>query len=279
MAEDFQMRFPDGKAKALTLSYDDNVEQDIRMIEILDRYGLKCTFNVNSGRYAPEGTTYAEGEIHRVMTRKQVTELYQNSGHEVAVHAYSHPHLDKLSQPVAAYQIMKDREALEEQFGTIIRGMAYPYGSYSDDVVEALRVCGILYSRTTAQSLNFKIPTDWLRLSSTCHHRNPQLMELATKFVDGNPKGEPWLFYVWGHTYEFEQNDNWNIIEDFAAYTGGKEEIWYATNIEIFEYIEDYKRLIFSINGKTVKNPTARTLYFAYDKFLYSVAPGETITL
>lgn len=51
------MRFPQGRAKALTLSYDDGVEQDIRLIEIMGKHGLKGTFNLNSGLYAEEGIT------------------------------------------------------------------------------------------------------------------------------------------------------------------------------------------------------------------------------
>ena len=57
MAKKVFMRFPGGLGKALTLSYDDGVEQDIKLIDILNRYGLKCTFNLNSGCYAPEGHT------------------------------------------------------------------------------------------------------------------------------------------------------------------------------------------------------------------------------
>ena len=49
------MRFPGGLAKALTFSYDDGVEQDIRLVEILDKYGMKGTFNLNSGCYAKPG--------------------------------------------------------------------------------------------------------------------------------------------------------------------------------------------------------------------------------
>ena len=64
------MRFPGGKTRALTLSYDDGVEQDIRLIEIMKKNGLKGTFNVNSGLYAPEGTIYKNGTIQRKMTKK-----------------------------------------------------------------------------------------------------------------------------------------------------------------------------------------------------------------
>ena len=42
------MRFPGGKAKALTLSYDDGVRQDKKLIEIFNKNGIKGTFNVNS---------------------------------------------------------------------------------------------------------------------------------------------------------------------------------------------------------------------------------------
>ena len=137
------MRFPEGKFFALTLSYDDGVEQDAKLIEILDKHGIKATFNLNSGKYAPEGTVYPEGRIHRPMTKAAATELYLNSGHEVAVHTHTHPWLEQLPAGVAAYEVIKDRENLEEQFGCIVRGMAYPYGTYSDGVVDTLRSCGI----------------------------------------------------------------------------------------------------------------------------------------
>ena len=70
------MKFPGGRKKALTLSYDDGVEQDIRLIQIMKEYGLKGTFNLNSGLYAPEGTVYPKGTIHRVMSQKQCREVY-----------------------------------------------------------------------------------------------------------------------------------------------------------------------------------------------------------
>ena len=118
------MRFPKGKAKALTLSYDDGVEQDIRLMDIMDKNGLKGTFNLNSGLFAPEGTTYPEGAFHRRLTARQATETYAASGHEVAVHGLTHPFLERLPENLAMWELLKDRENLENQFHTIIRGMA-----------------------------------------------------------------------------------------------------------------------------------------------------------
>ncbi len=279
MKREITMRFPEGLPKALTLSYDDGVEQDIRLTQILDKHGIRCTFNLNSGRFAPEGTTYPEGTVHRRMTKQACIDLFKNSNHEVAVHAYTHPFLERLSPAQVAYEIIKDRETLENSFGYIVRGMAYPYGTYNDDVVRVIGDCGILYARTTRSTERFDIPSDWLRLPATCHHNNPRLMELAEKFVSAPTSNKPQLFYLWGHSYEFEGNDNWEVIERFAEYMGGREDIWYATNIELFEYIEDFKRLSFSVDMTRIKNPTARTLYFRLDGKEYALASGEEIVV
>lgn len=273
------MRFPEGKRKALTFSYDDGVEQDIRLIEIMQKYGLKGTFNLNSGCYAPEGTVYPEGTIHRRMTKQQVTKLYKDSGMEVAVHGLTHPFLEQLPENLCLQEIIKDRENLEEQFQRIVRGMAYPYGTYSDEVIQCLKCAGIAYSRTVVSSGNFQIPADWLRLEATCHHDDPKLMELARKFVEENTNREPWLFYLWGHSYEFEAHDNWEVMEKFAAYMGSREDVWYATNIEIFEYVEAYKQLVYSMDGKWVCNPTAKVLYLEKDEKVYCINPGEDCLL
>ena len=217
------MRFPKGRAKALTLSYDDGTEQDIRLIRIMNQNGLKGTFNLNSGRFAPEGTVYPPEEFHRKMTVRQVKEVYTDSGHEVAVHGLTHPFLEKLPESMAMWELLKDRENLENTFRTIVRGMAYPFGTCNDTVVECLKKAGLVYGRTTISSHSFDIPADWFRLQATCHHNDPELMPLVRKFIEEMPAREPWMFYLWGHSFEFETGDNWEVIEEFAAFAGGHE--------------------------------------------------------
>ena len=267
------MRFPEGKKKALTLSYDDGVKQDARLIEIMLKNGLKGTFNINSGLFQPEGSSV------RRMTERQVKELYSDSGMEVAVHGLTHPGLAHLSQARCSYVVIKDRENLEKLFHTVIRGMAYADGSFNDEVVACLKTAGIAYARTAYSSRSFKIPNDWLRLEPTCRHKDTQLKELARKFVEEEVTRESWLFYLWGHSYEFDDNNNWNIIEEFAEYTGNRIDIWYATNIEIYEYIEAYNSLVYSVDGCMVKNPTIYALYFEKNGKVYCVNPGETLEL
>lgn len=269
------MRFPGGKSKALTLSYDDGVRQDKRLLQIMQQHGLKGTFNINSECYAKEGDTRSNR-----MSRSEAVALYRDSGMEVAVHAAHHPFLEQLPENLCTWEILNDRKNLESDFGGFIRGMAYPFGTTSDSVVASLKQCGIAYARSTLTTEGFGIPTDWLRLRATCHHANPRLMELAKKFVEQKNERGPMLFYLWGHSYEFDYDkphNNWGVIEAFAAYMGGREDIWYATNIEIYDYIAAYNRLIFSMDYSRVYNPSCTTVYFKTDKGLYTVGPGETV--
>jgi len=273
------MRFPGGKAKALTLSYDDAVQQDVRLMTILNKYGLKCTFNINTGLFAEEGHEYSKGQIHRRMTEKEAVSLYKDSGHEVAVHALTHPFLEQLPANLVIKEIMEDRKNIERLFGKIARGMAYPFGTYNDEVVSILKSCGIAYARTVHSTESFSIPTDWLRLPATCHHNNPKLPKLTDKFINEKPFGSPWLFYLWGHSYEFEADNNWELIEDFAKKVSNREDIWYATNIEIYDYVQAYNQLIFSMDESMVYNPSAFVIYFIFNRQMYSIQPGETLRL
>lgn len=278
MDSKFFMRFPGFRPKAFTLSYDDGVEQDVPLMKIFDKYGLKCTFNLNSGKMAPEGTVYEKGRIHRPMTVSACKEAYSNSGHEVATHGYTHPWPTKLATPGVIFETMKDRELLEEMFGCIVNGHAYPYGDYDDRVVECLRACGITYARTTHATERFDIPSDWLRLHPTCHHNHPRVFELIESFNSIKPTA-PMLFYLWGHSYEFEGDNNWDRIEKIAELVSGKDDVWYATNTEIYDYVEAYRALVFSADMTIVHNPTALEVFFVLNGKEYSVKPCETLKL
>lgn len=272
------MRFPGGKPKTLTLSYDDAKIQDIRLMQIINKYGLKCTFNINAGLFTPE-TEEAKSKPSRRLTEREAIELYKNSGHEVAIHGYTHPSLDLLPDVDVVNEIMEDRKKLESMFGRVIRGMAYPYGVFNDRVVEILKNCGIAYSRTIHDDNSFEMPQDWLRLRDTCHHNCPNLAELADRFLRRKNFGRPMIFYLWGHSYEFDNDNNWNVIEEFAQKVSGKDDIWYATNIEIYDYVEAFKNLKFSADMSMVYNPSGEELFFTYNDKDYSVKPNETLKM
>lgn len=277
------LRFPEGRTKALTLSYDDAVCEDVRFIEIMRGHGLKGTFNINTAQYCTEEAYQARSAdaiAHR-MPMDRATVLYGQDDTEPALHALTHPFLEKLPAPQIAYEIIKDRENLEAQFGRIVRGMAYPFGTYNDTVIRVLRDCGIAYARTTKPTYGFDLPTDFLTWHPTCHHNDARLGELTNRFLTEEPsaKKDGFLFYLWGHAYEFAMIDNWDLIESFAAQVGGHEEIWYATNGEIVSYIEAYRALIWSFDRMRVYNPTCTPVWFRCDDETWRIGAGETVCL
>lgn len=279
------LRFPGNRHKALTFSYDDGPREDARLAALFDKYGIKATFNLNSGSFPSEDK---KGSDTFRMTKEEAYELFHNSNHEVAVHTLSHAMLDKIGVGEAAYEVAKDRENLEELFGGFIRGMSYPYGHYFGEdrerVKAIVRDAGILYARTSDETHDFAIPEDWLMLDPTCHHADPQIYDLLKKFFEtdySKRDRDPLLFYIWGHSFEFGPNfsNNWPLIEELAEKCSGREDVWYATNIEIFSYIEAYNRLLFSRNKRYVYNPTQTELCFFFNEKDYTIKPGETITL
>lgn len=280
MTTQFRMRFPAGKAKAFTMSYDDGVEQDIRLVEIMRKNGIKGTFNINSGEYSPENSKWQEGQIYRRMSLSQCLELYKHSDTEVAIHGTHHPNWDSQPASAAMWDILNDRRTLEAQYGKIIRGGAYPFGAFTDKTVEILRLAGIKYCRTVISSHSFDMPRDWLRLEPTCHHNDEKLTELIERFTDRNAViYEPWLFYLWGHSYEFDYADNWHVIENALKKLGGCDDVWYATNMEIYDYAHAFSELIFSADAGMVYNPTATDLWGFDGKNTVKLPAGETVTL
>ncbi len=253
------MRFPGGRAKALTLSYDDGVRQDHRLMEMLNRHGIKATFNLNSGLFLQQREEETPLSKHR-MTMAQAAALFRNSGHEIASHGKSHAALEQLPYSDVVNEIMEDRRVLETVFGGIVRGFAYPFGSYDERVIDSLKACGIAYARTVEASEGFELPVDWLRLKPTCHHNHPALMELADAFLRGDDRWGPKMFYLWGRSYEFDGDNNWQVMEEFCKYAGANKNIWYATNICIHDYVEAYRQLRCSVDGRIVYNPTDITV-------------------
>ena len=123
--------FPEGKTKALTMSYDDGRLQDERLVDIFNRNGIKGTFNLNYGLMGRDGNRIA---------RERVRELYQ--GHEVATHCLTHPTIARCPLVEAAYEILEDRKGLEGLTGGLVRGHAYPNGSYSPEIRALFRQLG-----------------------------------------------------------------------------------------------------------------------------------------
>ena len=172
-------------------------------------------------------------------------------------------------------EILEDRKQLEKWFGYLVRGMAYPFGTYKKLVLEVLNTLGIEYSRTVNQHDNFDLPKNFLEWNPTCYHKNPKLMDITKKFVESQFSGLS-LFYVWGHSYEFDVDENWEIIEEFSKVISNRPDIWYATNIEIVDYIKALKNIKLSAENSIIYNPSCISLWISVNEELIEIKAGET---
>lgn len=265
------LRFPMGKKKAVTLSYDDNMEADKKLIQLMEKYRIKGTFNLIPGWFAKEGTVYPKEETYRLVTEKMAKEMYDHPLVEVANHGNQHKFMTTLSAAEMADDMLMCRKSLEKLFGRIVRGMAYPYGWYSKELQDVLAMCGVVYSRTVESTHGFELPADWLLWNPTCHHDDENLMELADEFLAMEVPDAPKLFYIWGHTYEFERNNNWDMFEGFMQKISGKEDIWYSTNVEIYDYVKAYERLEISADGTRIFNPSQIPVWVEIDGNTYKI--------
>lgn len=253
--------FPGHKSKVFTLSYDDGVIQDKKLVEIFDKYEVKCTFNLNYGilghKQVIKGADGRKLDVSKLCP-DEVKEIYKN--HEIGGHGLYHSSLVTVGTPLAMYEIIADKVQLEKLIEKQVKMFAYPFGHYDDDVVSILKLAGYKGARTVVSSNSFDIPKDFLVLNPTCHHNDENLMELAKQFVD-RPLFVPSLFYVWGHAYEFDYDDNYDVIEKLVKYLSEySDQIWFATNTEIIDYVNAYRNLEYSGDGSLIYNPSAMNI-------------------
>lgn len=260
--------FPQGKRKALTFSYDDGQVFDRELVAIFNKYGVKGTFHLNSGSL---GSGEEEKEVF--INKSEVATLYK--GHEVAVHGVEHRNLPTLSKHQMVIEIEEDRKTLEKLTGDFVQGMSYAFGSYSGEIIEVIKPLGIKYSRTVNATHGFFPPADLMAWHPTCHHDGP-LERLGNEFLDVPDYIELPIMYVWGHSYEFGNKGDFSVIDKFCEKMSGKEDIWYATNLEICNYLQATRSQEFSADGRTMKNPTAISVWVSTSEGIVEVKPGES---
>ncbi|MBL7846726.1 MAG: polysaccharide deacetylase family protein [Cyclobacteriaceae bacterium] len=275
-----EMLFPGGKSKAVILSYDDGAANDRRLVQLMNGLSLKGTFHLNSNKLG----------FKDYITREEIKRLYE--GHEVSVHTANHPNLTAISKIDVIYEVVEDRKTLEHLTGSPVRGMAYPFGSFNDNVIEALQGLGIEYARTVEDTYALTIPDNFLKWHPTIHQfgkayfqgNSPEIDKkelagfygLVNRFIKEENVS---LLYVWGHSWEIGSEEKWADTEKFYKMVAGNPEIVSLTHIDLVDYIQAYRNLKFSVDHKTVINLSARDVFIRQDNKVFKIAAGTKTIL
>ncbi len=243
--------YPGGTRRIITFSYDDGNINDERLVALFNKYGVKGTFHLNSSR---------------LKKRDEGKEYFRNlyKGHEISCHTYDHIKSEWMTDASMISQVLEDRKYLEEIAEYPVIGMSYPFGTYSKDTIDIMKKCGIVYSRTTRGEKRFRMPDDFMEWHPTCHHDLAD--EVVDRFIAAFDVywGDP-LLYIWGHSYEFKAEEDWAKMEELLKKLAGHDNVWYATNIEIYNYVTAQKQLQISADEKTFYNPTAIDVWVDVD--------------
>ena len=230
--------FPGGKAKAFNVTYDDGVLQDIRFVELLNKYNLKGTFNLNSGLMENEFEwTHESSRIIKRLSKERAVSLYQ--GHEIACHTLTHPYMNDLSESEILHELQSDKANLEKLFGREVKGFAVPFDYYSKRIENCVRKSGFSYARISQESRTFAPQTDSFNWKATVFHTDPELEKLTRQFIETDQ--ELAVFQIVGHSYDLDVVDMWDRIENIFRLIAAHDEILPMTTIEIVEHLKSLR--------------------------------------
>ena len=263
-----QFSWPEGKEGAFTSSWDDGTIFDYQLVKLYNERGLKATWNLNSGLFRERSGK------ERYILAAEVAELY--NGHEVACHSFNHPFLEAIPNEQITSELLEDRKNLERLVSYPVRGLALPYGTYDKRVLHCCKACGIQYVRLTTPNDSFRLPDSFLEWRPTCRQKE-QLVQKWEMFKKSRVPEK--LFYVWGHSIEFDRDRNWDQIAEFLDIVQADSTIWCATNLEVYEYVSAWRNLACSVDGNLLRNVTSTQLWVRVVGEPVVIRPGEIVSL
>ncbi len=262
--------WPHGLPGAETSSWDDACIHDPRLVDILNCHGLRGTFHVNSGLLRA-----ADRDDPFYLEESRVRDLY--AGHEVAGHSLTHPNMWTLSDDLVFHQLLEDRRRLERFVGYPVTGLAFPCGRGGDDdrLMSIARRAGFRTARCSWMKGVFAAPSNWLAWGTSGHVADG-LDDLWQRF-EAMPVHDK-LFFWWGHSHEFENRLGWELLESFTAKIA-KADVWHATNRGIYDYVEAWRRLVWTHELDVVQNPSAISVWLLNEGNVLEIPPGATVEL
>lgn len=260
--------YPNGKKKAFNVTYDDGVLQDVRFVQLLNRYGLKGTFNLNSAMAEQEFEWVHEcGLIVKRLKPEALKSLY--TGHEVASHTLNHPYMDSLSREQILHELSADKANLERLFGREIKGFAVPFYYYSELIESCAKECGFKYARISEESHSFTPQNDYYNWKATVFHCAAELEDLTRRFLENDE--ELALFQIVGHSYDLDVEDKWDLMERIFAAISSQNDILPMTTAEVTDYLKAMEKA--EITDRYIQNNSDQSLWFAVTGTVCEVIP------
>ena len=271
-----EFTYPDGKYKALILSYDDGTIEDIELARLFDAHHLVGTFNLNSGYLGTtRGWPQNNGDTiyQKYVPKDSLLTIYKN--HEIAAHGVFHKNFVDIAEEELLAEIINDRKNLKALTNREVISLAYPFGNTNKAVSKFVAKLGIVNGRTVADTHDFDLPENYMIWHPTCH--DSKALTYLDTYLNLDEK-ELSIFYVWGHSWEFGDNERWNNMIDFCNRIGKASDIWSVGHGELTRYLKAIKRI--KIDADRITNPSDNMdVWLKRSTGIISLKAGETIEL
>lgn len=266
--------YPYGKKKAFNVTYDDGVLQDVRFVRLLNQYGLKGTFNLNSALMENGFEwTHESGCVVKRLSPEDARSLY--SGHEIASHTLTHPYMDSLTKDEILHELSQDKANLEELFCREIKGFAVPFDYYSELIEACAKECGFAYARISEESNSFGPQNDYFRWKATIFHCCDGLANLVQQFLETHE--ELAILQIVGHAYDLDIANRWNLMEEIFEVIHQQDDILTMTTIELIDYLKAMRAA--QVNEDFIQNNSSIGLWFEIGHHIYKVEPHQKLFL
>ena len=231
----FRLLYPNGKRKAFNITYDDGILQDIRFVELLNKYGIKGTFNLNSKLMEEEFEwIHPCGMTIKRLSKDVAVKLYE--GHEIASHTLSHPNFANLTEEQIIYELSEDKKRLEEWFDCEVVGFGVPFDYYDEMAAECVKRCGFKYARNSELSYSYSPWEDYYRWRAGTYHVMPGFAAFVEGFFE--TEDEMAFCQIVGHSYDLDTENMWDIMENIVKRVSGDENILSMTHAEVVDYLQ-----------------------------------------
>lgn len=264
--------YPQGCHKAFNVTYDDGILQDVRLVELLNKYGMKGTFNLNSELMKNEFEwTHEYGMVIKRLPVEKALSIYD--GHEVASHTLTHPCMYDLSENQIMYEMAEDKKNLKKLFGKEIYGFAVPFDYYDEKIAKCVKNCGFEYGRCSLESYSYKPNADAYYWSAGIFHLSPGFQDFVEGFFQTDE--ELAVCQIVGHAYDLDTEDMWDEMESIFQRIRADKDILPMTTIEMVHYLKAMRNTIISENE--IRNYSDLDLWFEVHGDKVVVKPGEVL--
>lgn len=205
--------------KIVSLSFDDGTIYDLRFIELLNKYNIRATLNLNS-KLDNFVWYFGDTPIERLKLN-EVVEKYD--GHEVCSHSLTHPYFSSLSKEEIIRQVKEDCENLSKIFNCDINAFAFPFHDQTEEHIQILKEnLNLNYIRYSYFEESY-LPKDRYHIPLNALYNDNDLYEKLEKFKNNDLDNS--LFVIAGHSYEFEVRNEWERIEELLKYLSSNKDI------------------------------------------------------